>query len=204
MENELELFWEESLKFKVQQKKIEWINFIKKIYNGVKLNNVLEIGCYNGGTTIYLSNISNNLITIDQPVEPRFDTFKYNTGDDFVFGSKLLKTKTNFNYIGGNSHSNDTLEKVKNLLNGDHLDLLFIDGDHSYDGVKKDFIEYSKLVKKGGLIALHDVHRSSFHEQHGCFVHNFWDEIKNEYEYLEFYDNTQYHEWGGIGLIYNK
>lgn len=204
MENELELFWDESLKFKVQQKKIEWINFIKKIYNGIKLNNVLEIGCYDGGTTIFLSNISNNLITIDQPIEPRFDTFKYNVGDTANYGSKLLKSKTNFNYIGGNSHSDETFNIVKKLLGEESLDLLFIDGDHTYEGVKKDFNQYTKLVKKGGLIALHDIHRSSFHEQHGCFVHNFWDEIKNNYEHLEFYDNSQYHEWGGIGLVYNK
>jgi hypothetical protein len=204
MENELEIFWGESLNFKVQQKKIEWLNFIKKIYNGVKLENVLEIGCYDGGTTIFLSNISNNLITIDQPIEPRFDTFKYNVGDVTNYGSKLLKSKTNFNYIGGNSHSNETFNNVKNLLGDKSLDLLFIDGDHTYEGVKKDFNEYSKLVKKGGLIALHDTHRSIFHEQHGCFVHNFWDEIKVGYEHFEFYDDSQYHEWGGIGLVFNK
>ena len=35
--------------------------------------------------------------------------------------------------------------------------LLFIDGDHSYEGVKKDFEMWSPFVVKGGLIAFHDV-----------------------------------------------
>jgi predicted O-methyltransferase YrrM len=33
--------------------------------------------------------------------------------------------------------------------------LLFIDGDHSYAGVKRD-LEWIKLVKPGGIIAFHD------------------------------------------------
>jgi hypothetical protein len=36
------------------------------------------------------------------------------------------------------------------------IDFLFIDGDHSYDGVKKDFDLYSKLLSDSGVIVLHD------------------------------------------------
>ena len=32
------------------------------------------------------------------------------------------------------------------------IDLLFIDGDHSYKGVISDFNSYSPLVKKGGIV----------------------------------------------------
>jgi len=37
-----------------------------------------------------------------------------------------------------------------------HIDILFIDGDHSYDGVKTDFELYSKLLTKSGVIFIHD------------------------------------------------
>ena len=40
------------------------------------------------------------------------------------------------------------------------IDLLFIDGDHSYEGVKKDFDLYSKLLKPNGLILIHDTDSS--------------------------------------------
>lgn len=36
------------------------------------------------------------------------------------------------------------------------VDLIFIDGDHSYEGVRRDFDDWFPLVKKGGIIFLHD------------------------------------------------
>ena len=36
------------------------------------------------------------------------------------------------------------------------IDLLFIDGDHSYDGVKLDFELYSAILSENGLIIIHD------------------------------------------------
>jgi hypothetical protein len=36
------------------------------------------------------------------------------------------------------------------------LDVVFIDGDHSYEGVKKDFDLYSKILTQNGIIILHD------------------------------------------------
>ncbi|WP_017713119.1 class I SAM-dependent methyltransferase [Prochlorothrix hollandica] len=36
------------------------------------------------------------------------------------------------------------------------LDLIFIDGDHSLEGITRDWQDWSERVKKGGVIALHD------------------------------------------------
>jgi hypothetical protein len=36
------------------------------------------------------------------------------------------------------------------------IDVLFIDGDHSYEGVKKDFDLYSNIMTEKGVIILHD------------------------------------------------
>jgi predicted O-methyltransferase YrrM len=36
------------------------------------------------------------------------------------------------------------------------IDVLFIDGDHSYEGVKKDFELYSTLMSEKGIIIIHD------------------------------------------------
>jgi hypothetical protein len=35
-------------------------------------------------------------------------------------------------------------------------DVLIIDGDHSYDGVKADFVNYMAAVKRGGYIIFDD------------------------------------------------
>jgi hypothetical protein len=36
------------------------------------------------------------------------------------------------------------------------IDLLFIDGDHSYEGVKQDFELYSQILSENGIIMIHD------------------------------------------------
>src|SRR5262245_53391504 len=59
--------------------------------------------------------------------------------------------------IGSDSHSESTLRRVVALLGDRAIDFLFIDGDHSRDGVWQDFNTYSRLVPPGGLIAFHDI-----------------------------------------------
>ena len=39
---------------------------------------------------------------------------------------------------------------------GGNLDMLFVDGDHRYEGVLVDWLLYNHLVSPGGLIAFHD------------------------------------------------
>ncbi len=51
------------------------------------------------------------------------------------------------------------------------IDVLFIDGDHTYEGVKKDFEKFEPFVKEGGLILMHDV----THRHFG--VRDYWKEI---------------------------
>jgi|TARA_R100000388_G_scaffold89059_1_gene69642 predicted O-methyltransferase YrrM len=68
---------------------------------------------------------------------------------------KYNRNGYNFKIIKGNSHSTSTLEQVKSFLpNG--IDLLFIDGDHNYGAVVKDFNLYYPLVNEGGFIVFDD------------------------------------------------
>lgn len=39
---------------------------------------------------------------------------------------------------------------------GPGVDLIFIDGDHSYDGLVRDWMAWSPLVVRGGVVCLHD------------------------------------------------
>ena len=45
--------------------------------------------------------------------------------------------------------------RVKHITQS--LDVLFIDGDHTYEGVKDDFLSYSPLIRRGGIVAFHDI-----------------------------------------------
>ena len=55
------------------------------------------------------------------------------------------------------------------------IDYLHIDADHSYEGVKKDFELYSKLVKPTGLISIHDTDQN-YHDNYIVT-----DDIKDEF-----------------------
>jgi predicted O-methyltransferase YrrM len=57
----------------------------------------------------------------------------------------------------GDSADPATLDCLEEILGARPIDLLFIDGDHSFDGVKADLVSYGPKVAPGGLVALHDI-----------------------------------------------
>jgi predicted O-methyltransferase YrrM len=67
---------------------------------------------------------------------------------------------------------------LKKVLDEEPVDFLFIDGDHSYKGVRQDFETYSKLVRPGGLIAMHDIVENPHDPT--IEVSSFWQELKSE------------------------
>jgi len=73
--------------------------------------------------------------------------------------------------IIGDSHNTEVFKDVSERFK-QPFDLLLIDGDHSYEGVKKDFEMYVPLVKERGLILMHDI--CNVNEG----VKDFWREIK--------------------------
>ncbi len=51
----------------------------------------------------------------------------------------------------------NTLKTLKGILGGREIDLLYLDGDHSYAGIKSDYERYEPLVAKDGIIGIHDI-----------------------------------------------
>ena len=100
--------------------------------------------------------------------------------------------------VRDDSHAPSTLEKVRTLLAGRKLDLLFIDGDHSYDGVKKDFEMYSTLVAPDGVIAFHDIVDGP--ESYVGGVPKFWRELKPTCRHVEIVKDWKQGGWG-IGVL---
>jgi cephalosporin hydroxylase len=79
------------------------------------------------------------------------------------------------------------------------IDFLFIDGDHTLKGVKRDYDMYSPFVRPGGIIVFHDIVISDHHHSRNVHVGEFWNEIKHKYTHLEFVEPGN--NWGGIGIL---
>ena len=75
---------------------------------------------------------------------------------------------------------------------------MFIDGDHTYEGVKKDFEMYGPLVRESGIIAFHDIAVI----EKPCEVRKFWKELNSDYKKEIIEDEKQ--GWNGIGIIRNN
>lgn len=119
-------------------------------------------------------------------------------GKNLYIYKSFSKSNQNIELLRIDSHNPATLELVKKHLGNRMIDVLFIDGDHTYEGVKQDFEMYSGLVKKGGIIAFHDIVDSPILT---CNVDKYWNEIKKDFKSLEIIENLK-QRWAGIGLIY--
>ena len=139
--------------FGIQQVRTEIHKFIDVLLKKKKLKNCLEIGLGTYGSTHFLWRLMfEKTITIEHQKD-RVYKFRDNMSKfhrKFVF--KDLKSR----FIFGLSHDTSSVEKVDKLLNGKKLDLLFIDGDHTYKSVLCDWLIYKNFVSKGGIVAFHD------------------------------------------------
>ncbi len=103
---------------------------------------------------------------------------------------------TNCIFLNEDSKKGSALQILRNQ--GVYIDFLFIDGDHSYEGVKADYEIYYPYVAKYGLIAFHDINESERHISRNVFVSKLWDEISCKYSAWEY---NAHEDWAGIGVI---
>lgn len=103
---------------------------------------------------------------------------------------------------GGISIWDSALPKQEDIEYFGFVDILMIDGDHTYEGVKKDFEMYSPLVRPGGLIVFHDICDHS-ETAPTCQVKKFWNELYMKHRLTnnikQFISEPK--TWGGLGVI---
>ena len=166
----------------------------------ISLDAVCEIGTLRGGTLFVwcqLATPSARVISIDLPgggfgggyderALPFFDAFR--------------KPGQRLTCLRGSSHDERIRDDFRRALGDRPLDFLFIDGDHSYEGVKRDFGYYSRFVRSGGFVAFHDiVARPQFPD---IEVPRFWGELKSSFHgCLEFITHDTPAGPIGIGLV---
>ena len=178
--------------------------------------NVLEIGTLRGGTFYvwcrYLDT-AEHLVSLDLPgrdLKRRRDDLLH----EFAPSKEV-------DVVRGNSHDDETFEEVADTLD-EPVDFLFIDGDHTYEGVKDDFEKYKELAADDAVVAFHDIvphaetrkdckkrlrEYDDLEERHVGVGHpdwgvsKFWDELVEEYETEEIIAHPK--QFGkGVGVVY--
>jgi len=165
-----------------------------------QVQRVLEIGTAQGGTTFLLSRaIPSTRWTLSIDLRPRHTrVLKFFNAPD-----------RSFHALAGSSIAPAALQQVEVLLGGAPVDLLFIDGDHSYEGVKADYAHYRRFVRPGGLIVFHDIvpvantgSPTAGHRWVGG-VPEFWHEVRAQgsrsWEFVENWSQGGF----GIGVLEN-
>lgn len=192
-----------SVSFRSSQQPEEILGLLEMV-KSLKPQLLCEIGCYRGGTLFLLSQVAQpdaTLYSMDLSYDPiRLQAYEY-----------FRKGGQKFSFIQGDTHKPESLARLSDMLKGQSLDFLFIDGDHSYEGVKADYDMYSPLVRSGGLIGFHDIvidYETRYGSKTMSYtggVPQFWQELKllypeNSHEFIQ----DQGQDGFGIGVIRKK
>lgn len=185
--------------FRPMQKKSEILRLLEVI-RALQPSSICEVGAAGGGTTFLLAHAAASdatVITIDLA----FTKSRLTAGMNFASRTQKLFC------LPKDSHEPETVGVVSKCLGEKRLDVLYLDGDHSYEGIKQDFELYNPLVRPGGLIVFHDIvpdYKTRYGIQTASDVGGvprFWNEVKASHgqvnEIIE--DPTQ--DGFGIGIV---
>ena len=169
----------------------ELIFFLKKYEkeNKLSLKSFLEIGFSHGLTNTILN---------------KFFNFTKNIAVDrlgaHLNGTTLLANLRfkNLVLLSSDTNSKNTIENIKKL---GLYDIIFIDADHKYESVKKDYYNYKNFLSKKGLIIMHDIFLPNSGSK------KFWNELKSKNKSkIRFKEIIckKYPFKYGIGVLYKK
>ena len=132
----------------------DFIGYLKLTKNVSEMN-IVEIGAYVGQSTVIFAENVNKVISIDPFVndyDPNDGTCHAADLPTIVY-QEFQKNITPYSNI---EHIRKTSDDAIHDLQGQQFDLIYIDGVHTYDQVKKDIENYRKILKPGGLMCGHD------------------------------------------------
>ncbi len=178
--------------FLAVQNPIELRSFLE-IVSARRPKVVIEIGTASGGHFYCLSQVADPsalLVSIDF-VGGNYGRSQTNT-ECKLYGT-FGPPGQRFEFIRQSSLYRSTLMSLQEKLGDRKIDLLYLDGDHSYAGIKSDYEMYEPLVAKDGMVAFHDIleiPKAVPDWQSGNEVSVFWQELSARVGFREIIDRS--------------
>jgi cephalosporin hydroxylase len=187
--------WNHAIQWGIQQEPEELKGFMEFLDTEIHPRNFIEIGVLEGATFYCWCQLTPKegiKIGIDKPDYSWNGSHNLTIHDIDNRKKRVQAMSNNVHYLIGDSTDPKIKSDVQNILNDNMIDFLFIDGDHTYEGVLADYNNYAKYVRPGGCIAFHDICNSPGQEG----VHKFWKEVKGNKIHI-----ISNGKWAGIGVI---
>lgn len=141
--------------------------------SGCRRGTAVELGTFRGGMAWFLSQLFYSVVTVDRT------------------HALADAPRNGIRYV-----LSDSAEAATQYA----ADLVFIDADHSYDGVRRDWEAWRTKVAHGGLVAFHDIVEHA--PATGCEVARLWREVRADYTTVEIVGPESSVAWAGIGVVF--
>jgi cephalosporin hydroxylase len=164
--------------------------YLKRRWPPLNATHVVELGVRHGGTSALWHQLlpKANVIGVD-----RIGHDSYQEPEFSARARQMEVEHPRFKFVHGDTSDVRTLGMVREAIGDGRVGMLFIDADHSYRAVERDYHWFGSMVMNGGFIAFHDIVDGP---RTGGGVAKFWSELQGDKR--EFCVGA---DWGGIGVI---
>lgn len=160
---------------------------------------VLEIGTADGGTLFAHARLATPdalVVSIDLPhgeFGGGYPPWRRDLYQRFAGPAQKLEL------LQLDSHAPSTAQRLEEILEGRRFDYVFIDGDHTLEGVRQDFELCLRFAAPDAVVAFHDIVEHPRESE--CRVHDFWMQVRDRYRFDEFvHDRAR--QCYGIGVLF--
>lgn len=131
------------------------MDLIKEL-GDVSNKTMIEIGSFIGESTVLFARQFKHVTAID-PFLPDYDPQDPTCNNNFDFEQVFQEFKNRIE----EQKEKVTIYRMRSCdavgpLTGEKFDFIYIDGLHTYDGVRMDILDYLPFLKEGGVIGGHD------------------------------------------------
>ena len=189
-----EIIFEEPWKIEKPNSWIEHIPFAFYLVEQLKPAKVVELGVHSGNSYNAFCQAVKHL-----ELNTRCYGIDHWKGDDHAgfYGDQIFKELKKYqdeNYQDFSTLMRMSFDEAKENFEEGSIDLLHIDGLHTYESVRHDYENWKPKLSKRAVVLFHD----TCVREHNFGVWKLWDELKRDNEHFEFFHGH------GLGVLFSS